>query len=227
MISRSVLATNDRFPFTGRKIDVGGEAKAVHRVDGHLAGGIEIFFIGSDAPEPDADAGQAAHQRQAAAVDRDERMASGRKLIVRFGAVSSARFDLEADIGRTRSIGERFLRDVFDRDACRALLQLRRRMETRREGMFLAVELLAQAFEATACSDLRTAETEVLIDFVFDYIESRDKGFFTVYVSFLDNTFGDRFNADRTAEDDTGFIAFVARQITFADADIRLGRLDA
>ena len=64
MISRSVLATNDRFPFTGRKIDVGGEAKAVHRVDGHLAGGIEIFFIGSDAPEPDADAGQAAHQRQ-------------------------------------------------------------------------------------------------------------------------------------------------------------------
>lgn len=48
-------------PFTGRKIDVGGEAKAVHRVDGHLAGGIEIFFIGSDAPEPDADAGQAAH----------------------------------------------------------------------------------------------------------------------------------------------------------------------
>ena len=230
MISRSVLATNDRFPFTGRKIDVGGEAKAVHRVDGHLAGGIEIFFIGSDAPEPDADAGQAAHQRQAAAVDRDERM-----LVVRFGAVSSARFDLEADIGRTRSIGERFLRDVFDRDACRALLQLRRRTETRREGMFLAVELLAQAFEATACSDLRTAETEVdvkaffdgLIDFVFDYIESRDKGFFTVYVSFLDNTFGDRFNADRTAEDDTGFIAFVARQITFADADIRLGRLDA
>lgn len=101
--------------------------------------------------------------------------------------------------------------------------------------VFLAVELLAQAFEATACSDLRTAETEVdvkaffdgLIDFVFDYIESRDKGFFTVYVSFLDNTFGDRFNADRTAEDDTGFIAFVARQITFADADIRLGRLDA
>ena len=235
MISRSVLATNDRFPFTGRKIDVGGEAKAVHRVDGHLAGGIEIFFIGSDAPEPDADAGQAAHQRQAAAVDRNERMASGRKLIVRFGAVSSARFDLEADIGRTRSIGERFLRDVFDRDACRALLQLRRRTETRREGMFLAVELLAQAFEATACSDLRTAETEVdvkaffdgLIDFVFDYIESRDKGFFTVYVSFVDNTFGDRFNADRTAEDDTGFIAFVARQITFADADIRLGRLDA
>ena len=62
MISRSVLATNDRFPFTGRKIDVGGEAKAVHRVDGHLAGGIEIFFIGSDAPEPDADAGQAAAQ---------------------------------------------------------------------------------------------------------------------------------------------------------------------
>ena len=59
MISRSVLATNDRFPFTGRKVDVGGEAKAVHRVDGHLAGGIEIFFIGSDAPEPDADAGQA------------------------------------------------------------------------------------------------------------------------------------------------------------------------
>ena len=82
MISRSVLATNDRFPFTGRKVDVGGEAKAVHRVDGHLAGGIEIFFIGSDAPEPDADAGQAAHQRQAAAVDRDERMASGRKLDV-------------------------------------------------------------------------------------------------------------------------------------------------
>lgn len=122
MISRSVLATNDRFPFTGRKVDVGGEAKAVHRVDGHLAGGIEIFFIGSDAPEPDADAGQAAHQRQAAAVDRDERMASGRKLVVRFGAVSSARFDLEADIGRTRSIGERFLCDVFDRDACRALL---------------------------------------------------------------------------------------------------------
>ena len=46
-------------------------------------------------------------------------------------------------------------------------------------------------------------------------------------VSLPDNTFGDRFNADRTAEDDTGFIAFVARQITFADADIRLGRLDA
>ena len=95
-------------------------------------------------------------------------MASGRKLIVRFGAVSSARFDLEADIGRTRSIGERFLRDVFDRDACRALLQLRRRTETRREGMFLAVELLAQAFEATACSDLRTAETEVDVKAFFD-----------------------------------------------------------
>ena len=71
MISRSVLATNDRFPFTGRKIDVGGEAKAVHRVDGHLAGGIEIFFIGSDAPEPDADAGQAAHQRQAKLMGKD------------------------------------------------------------------------------------------------------------------------------------------------------------
>lgn len=95
-------------------------------------------------------------------------MASGRKLVVRFGAVSSARFDLEADIGRTRSIGERFLRDVFDRDACRALLQLRRRTETRREGMFLAVELLAQAFEATACSDLRTAETEVDVKAFFD-----------------------------------------------------------
>ena len=71
-------------------------------------------------------------------------MASGRKLVVRFGAVSSARFDLEADIGGCGAFGERFLCDVFDRDACRALLQLRRRTETRREGMFLAVELLAR-----------------------------------------------------------------------------------
>lgn len=228
------LAADDRLPFTGRKVDVGEEAEAVQRVDGHLAGRIEIFFVGSDTPEPDADAGQVALQRQAAAVDRDERMASGRKLVVRLGAAGSARFDLEADIGRARSIGEGFQCDVFDRDACRALLQLRGRTETRREGMFLAVELLARAFEATACSDLRTAETEVdvkaffdgLVDFVLDYIESRDEGLFAVYASFLDDTFGDRFNADRTAEDDTGFIAFVTRQVAFADADIRLGRLD-
>ena len=57
------------------------------------------------------------------------------------------------------------------------------------------------------------------------YIESRDKGFFTVYVSFLNNTFGDRFNADRTAEDDTGFIAFVARQITLLTRIYDLGGL--
>ena len=94
--------------------------------------------------------------------------------------------------------------------------------------MFLAVELLAQVFEAPVCCDLRAAEAEIdvkavfdgLVDFFFDDVESRDEGFFAEFAPFVDNTLGDRFDVDGTAIEDTGCVAFNTRQIAFADADI-------
>ena len=107
MISGGLLAADNRFPFTGRKVDVGEEAKAVRRIDRHLAGRIEILFAGRDTSELDADAGQVAHQRKAAAVDRDKRMPPGRKLVVRLGTIDGTRFDLETDVSGAGSVGKR------------------------------------------------------------------------------------------------------------------------
>ena len=183
--------------------------KADRSIDKDFLRWKEILLAGFDTPELDTDTGQVAHQFEAAAVDRNKRMASCGKLVIRLGAIDRARFDLKADISRMRGIGISPLRDVFDRDACRALFQLGRRTKTGGEGMFLAVELLAVK-----------AVFDGLVDFFFDDVESRDEGFFAELAPFVDNTLGDRFDVDGTAIEDTGCVAFNTRQIAFADADI-------